>query len=63
MVAEEDRHKTAFRFEGKLYEWNRCPFGLCSAPATYNRLMSVILSNMGDFTSSYYDDVIVFFKK
>ena len=30
-IAEEDKHKTAFRFEGKLYEWNRTPFGLTNA--------------------------------
>lgn len=61
-VAPEDRHKTAFRFNGKLYEWTRTPFGLSSAPGTYNRLMSIILNKMDDFTAGYFDDVIVFSK-
>ena len=61
-VAAEDRHKTAFRFEGKLYEFNRTPFGLSSALATYNRLMSQILGKMSHFCCSYYDDVIIFYK-
>ena len=62
-VADEDIHKTAFRFDGKLYEWTRTPFGLSSAPATFNRLMSNILSTMTNFATSYYDDIIVFSKK
>ncbi len=61
-IAEEDRHKTAFRFDGKLYQWKRCPFGLSSAPATYNRLMAGILSPFEKFTAGYYDDVVVFSK-
>lgn len=61
-IAEEDRHKTAFRFNGKLFEWNRCPFGLSSAPGTFNRLMSLILKDTEEYTASYYDDIIVFSK-
>ena len=59
-VASEDIHKTAFRFDNKLYEWTRTPFGLSSAPATFNRLMSNILSPMSAYATSYYDDIIVF---
>ena len=60
MIAEEDRHKTAFRFDGKLYEWTRTPFGLSSAPGAFNRLMTNILLDMDEFTAVYFDDIIVF---
>src|SRR5699024_8591886 len=51
--------KTAFRFEDKLYQFKRLPFGLHSAPQTFQRIMNHILSDM-PFVKCYLDDVIVF---
>lgn len=63
-VREEDRKKTAFRTSaGRLYEWNRLPFGLCNAPATFSRLMDHVLTGLSwEICLFYLDDIIVFSK-
>lgn len=40
---ENYKEKTAFAWKGGLYEFNRLPFGLCDAPATFQRTMDKIL--------------------
>ena len=61
-LRETDKAKTAFQV-GSLgfYECNRMPFGLCNAPATFQRLMERC---MGDLNLRdcliYLDDIIVF---
>ena len=61
-VREEDKKKTAFRTSsGRLYEWNRLPFGLCNAPATFSRLMDHVLTGLSwEICLFYLDDIIVF---
>lgn len=60
---EEDKKKTAFAFKGGLYEFNRMPFGLCNAPATFQRAMDSILEEeRGRFVIPYLDDIIIFSK-
>ena len=58
---EEDREKTAFIITLGLYEYNRMPFGLCGAPATFQRLMQRCL---GDLTFQmllvYLDDILIY---
>lgn len=61
-LKEEDKRKTAFQV-GNLgfFECNRMPFGLCNAPATFQRLME---RAMGDINLRdcliYLDDIIIF---
>ena len=61
-IAEQHKEKTAFRTSGGgLYEFNRMPFGLCNAPATFSRLMDTALTGLSwKICLSYLDDVIVF---
>ena len=56
-----DREKTAFTTPFGLYEFERMPFGLCNAPATFQRLMQRCLGNLvNDSLLIYLDDVVVF---
>ena len=36
------------------------PFGLCNAPATFQRLMQKVLAGLESFYSVYTDDILVF---
>ena len=60
-VDEHDRHKTAFVTQNGLYEFNRMPFGLSTAPATFQRTIDIVLSGLTyAICLCYLDDVIVF---
>ena len=60
-MAEEDRHKTAFRCHLGLWQFRVMGFGLRNAPATYQRLMSHVLSGyIGKFCHVFIDDIICF---
>ena len=59
----EDREKTAFVTPSGLYEFFRMPYGLSTAPATFSRAISSVLSGLTYETCiCYFDDVIVFSK-
>ena len=59
-VAEEDRHKTAFCIIEGLFEFKVMPFGLCNAPATFQRLMDLVLAGLQwSHCLVYLDDIII----
>lgn len=60
-VVTEDQKKTAFTTPLGLYQFERMPFGLCNAPATFQRLMQHCLAGqVYDHLLIYLDDVIVY---
>lgn len=60
-VKDSDREKTAVTTPFGLFEWRRMPFGLCNAPATFQRLMGVVLGDLTfDILLVYLDDIIIF---
>ena len=60
-MEEEDKAKTAFTCPFGLFEWNRMPFGLCNAPATFQRLMmQVMQQHIFQILLVYLDDLLIF---
>ena len=57
----DNQHKTAFSTPFGLYEHRRMAFGLCNAPATFQRLMQTAFrEEMFSILLCYLDDVLVF---
>lgn len=62
-MSPEDQDKTAFVTHNGLYEFKVMPFGLCNAPATFQRFMDIVLAGIKWKTLLVYlDDIIVFSK-
>jgi len=58
---EEDIPKTAFVSYDGLFEFTRLPFGLCNAPAIFQRTMDNCLAGLKYvYCLCYLDDVIIF---
>jgi hypothetical protein len=59
-IAEEDRKKTAFISRYGLHEHTRMAFGLCNAPATFQRAIQLVLRGMTwEKALAYLDDINV----
>ena len=57
---QEDKEKTALSTRSGLFQFNVIPFGICNAPATFERLMDLVLRGLTWKTCLVYlDDVIV----
>lgn len=60
-VEETDKEKTAFVTPDGLFQFRQMPFGLCNAPASFQRLMDTILAPFKWITCLVYmDDIIIF---
>ena len=59
-LSEDAREKSAFTTRNGLWRWKVLPFGLTSAPATFQRLMEKVLHGLHWKTLLLYlDDIIV----
>ncbi|UYV84144.1 K02A2.6-like, partial [Cordylochernes scorpioides] len=59
-IHPEDRKKTAFTTGNRPWQFKVMPFGLCNAPATFERLMETVLQGIPLETCLVYlDDIIV----
>lgn len=59
-IEEEDKHKTAFEFDGRIYQWNGMVMGYKNAPAILQRVMNEILGDLkGKSVEVYMDDIVI----
>ena len=57
---EKDKEKTAFTTGDGLWQFTVMPFGLCNAPATFERLMDQVLACLPwEVCLVYLDDIII----
>jgi len=60
-LREEDKCKTAFAMDGRLFEFNVMPFGSMNAPSTFQRSMDRVLRGLTwRQCLVYIDDVLIF---
>lgn len=53
------RYLTAFRAGGATYQFRKMPFGLKTAPATFQRFMDYGLAEFTGFSLCYLDDILI----
>ncbi|GBM93813.1 Retrovirus-related Pol polyprotein from transposon 297 [Araneus ventricosus] len=59
-IQPEDKDKTAFTTGQELWQFKVMPFGLCNAPATFERLMETVLSGLtSEACLVNLDDIII----
>ncbi len=58
-VAEGSREKTAFVIPYGKYQFQTVPFGLVTAPSTFQRLMDHVLEGIHQVTNAYLEDVLI----
>ena len=60
-IAPEDQEKTTFTCPFGTYAYKRMPFGLCNAPATFQRCMMSLFSDLiEDCMEVFMDDFSVY---
>ena len=61
-LSTETKEKSAFITPYGLYQFNVIPFGMKSAPATFQRMINKVLSGLDTFAGAYLDDMIIYSK-
>ena len=56
------RPLTAFSTPWGAYQFKRMPFGLCTAPATYQRFLDWVLHGLKEGVMNYVDDILIWGK-
>ena len=56
---EDSREKTAFVTTYGKYQFVTMPFGLVSAPSTFQRLMDHVLQGLHSVSTAYLDDILI----
>jgi hypothetical protein len=60
-LEEKDREKTAFSTKQGHWEYRRLPFGLKTAPATFQRMVNSVLSGLtGSRCFVFLDDIVLY---
>ena len=59
-VFEDLRYRTAFQTKYGSYQFKVMPFGLCNAPATFQRTINCALKGLEPFSGAYTDDIVIF---
>ena len=59
-VAEDSHQHTTFTTPFGLYQITVMPFGLQGAPATFQRMMDVLLKGIRGYAEAYLDDLVIF---
>ena len=60
---ETSKMKTAFSTKNEQYYFNRMPFGIAAAPATFQKLMNKVLGSLNwNEAVVYLDDILIFSK-
>ena len=60
-MAEEDKEKTAFVSPFGFFQYVVMPFGLCNAPATFQRLVDELFGKYsGQGIGVYLDDIVIY---
>lgn len=57
-ISENDKRKTAFIAEGRLWEFERVPFGAKNAPAFFQRALMKLLGDL-PFCKVFLDNIII----
>ena len=58
-MGEDSREKTAFVTPYGKYQFVTLPFGLVSAPSTFQRLMDHMLQGLHSVSTAYLDDILL----